>query len=147
MDYQKKNYNVNYGLLLRYLISGIAGGTTQIATLYIWVSVLGMQTYYLWGVALGFCLAAIVGFFLQKYWTFAHRNQQHLPHWQFALYVLIALGGLCLNTLTLYIGKRILEQAGIDFFHFWYLIVQVAAIALVSVLSFLVNYFITFRSI
>ena len=45
-----------YGFLLRYAITGATGGVLQTFWLYVWVSLLGLRDYYLWGLVVGFCL-------------------------------------------------------------------------------------------
>ena len=51
--------------LLRYGITGVAGGVIQIAFLYVWVSFLGLQNSYLVGLVFGFIIALVVSFLLQ----------------------------------------------------------------------------------
>lgn len=119
----------------------------QTFILYVWVSVLGLKDYYLWGLVVGFCITLIVTFNLQKYWTFAGRSQQHRTHRQLVLYALTALGSLALNTLLLFLSKQLLEGLGYDFFHVWYLVMQVLIIFVVAFASFLVNYFVTFKEL
>jgi putative flippase GtrA len=134
-----------YALMFRYGISGVTGAVLQTLILYIWVSILGLQAHYLWGLVVGFCITIVVSFNLQKYWTFAGRAHHHMPHRQFVFYTLTALGGLGLNTILLYFSKVIIERLGLDFFHVWYLIAQVIIIFIVAICTFLANYFITFK--
>lgn len=135
-----------WGFIIRYGISGVLAASVQVLVLYVWVSVLGLQAQYLLGVVLGFCCGSVVGFFLQKYWTFAHFPHHHAPRRQFVLYVLVGLAALGLNALLLNASKLLLEAMGFNFFHIWYLVAQVVVIFLVAVLSFLFNKFVTFKS-
>ncbi len=132
--------------LMRYGISGALAGGVQTFILYVWVSILGLQTQYLRGVVVGFCTATIVGFSLQKYWTFAYREQHYLPHQQFIFFILLAFSSLGLNVFLLRISKGIFESIGLNFFHIWYLVAEAGVILCVAALSFFINYLIIFRS-
>ena len=136
-----------YSFLLRYGITGVIGGVLQTFWLYVWVSLLGLRDYYLWGLVVGFCLILGVTFNLQKHWTFKGRSHQHRTHRQLLLYGLTALSGLGLNTVLLFLSKRILEGLGFDFFHVWYLLAQVVIIFVVAFASFVTNYFVTFKEV
>ncbi len=134
----------NYWFLLRYALVGISGGVLQTATLYVWVEILHLQAYYLSGSAVGFCLALMLTFTLQKYWTFKD-YEQTLFERQFIWYTLFALINLGANILLLRTSKLALEALGLDFFHVWYLMAQIGIIVTLALLSFVANYFITFR--
>ncbi len=134
-----------FSLIVRYGVSGVVGAVVQISSLYFWVSVLGLRTHYLWGVVVAFCLAVVVAFLLQKYWTFADRVHHHMLPRQFVIYALTALGSLACNTLFMHITKVVLESRQIDFFDTWYLVAQAVIIFIAAIFSFLVNYFITFK--
>lgn len=133
-------------LLGRYLIAGATGGAIQTLGLYLWVSVLGLTADYLWGVVIAYCVALVVTFVLQKYWTFRDRTHTMLAR-QMVSYTAISLGNLGINTLILYLGKVLLEAAGFDFFHGWYLFVQVFAVGVAALAAFLANYHVTFRHV
>jgi putative flippase GtrA len=135
----------NYLFLVRYGIVGLTGGLIQTSVLYLWVSVLLLQKYYLIGAVVGFCLALAVTFLLQKHWTFQNPSSEHVKK-QFFSYTLIALVSLGLNIFLLHISKGILEHYGFDFFRVWYLLAQVAIIGFIAVLSFIANNFLTFRT-
>lgn len=135
-----------YSFVIRYGIAGVCGAFLQTSTLYIWVSVLGFQNHYLWGVVIGFSIALLVTFLLQKYWTFRDRPHHHVIHLQFFFYIVAALIALGMNALLLHLSKQALEGLGFDFFHGWYLGAQIIIIFVVAVGSFLMNYFITFKA-
>lgn len=140
-----EDYIRKYSFIVRYGITGGIGGALQTFVLYIWVSVLGLTAYYLWGLVIGFCITLGVSFTLQKYWTFSYRAQHHMPRRQFVFYGLTALASLGLNALLLFLSKEVLESLGVDFFKIWYLVAQVVIIFVVALLSFLFNYFVTFK--
>jgi putative flippase GtrA len=131
-------------LVARYALIGAGGAALQIGTFYVWISVLHLETHYLFGsiVSLGVALIATFGF--QKYWTFKDTAHTRIPT-QFASYVLVACGNLLLNIVLLRMAKFAADATGIDFFHTWYLVAQAGIVLFVALLSFLANYFFTFR--
>lgn len=131
--------------LLRYGIVGVIGGIIQTLTLYVWVDVLRLEAYYLAGATMGFFAALLVTFTLQKYWTFRDHARAKLQR-QFFSYTVIALLTAGFNISLLHLSKILLERFGLDFFRMWYVLAQVLIIAVIAVLSFLANYFITFRA-
>jgi len=131
---------------IRYGISGATGGAIQVVGLYIWVSLLGFEAQYLWGVVIAYCIAVVVTFVLQKYWTFRNYDHETVVK-QMVWYTAVSLGNLGVNTLILHLGKLALEARGLDFFNGWYLVVQVVAVGTAAILSFLSNRYITFRSV
>lgn len=133
----------HYLFLLRYGLVGVCGGVIQTTTLYMWVDILHLETFYLVGAVVGFCLALITTFTLQKYWTFVDHAREHIQR-QFFSYTLIALGNLGLTLFGLHVSRIAFEASGIAFFHVWYLVAQITIIVILSALSFLANYFITF---
>ncbi len=129
--------------LMRYIVSGIVGVLIQIATLYIWVTILGFKDSYLWGVVIGFCIALAVSFVLQKYWTF--RDFEHRKaRTQIVFYTAVALLNLFLNTVLLHRINILFASFGQDFFHVWYLVAQMVVLLALSVMSFMLNRSITF---
>jgi putative flippase GtrA len=132
-------------LLVRYGISGVTGGVIQTIGLYLWVSVLGFMAGYLWGVVIAYLVALVVTFALQKYWTFRDHSHKVLAR-QMAMYTVVSLGNLAINALIVFLGKQAFTAAGIDFFHGWYLLVQVFAVGVAALAAFLANYRFTFRA-
>jgi len=131
-------------LLVRYLISGLAGGAIQTVFLYMWVDILGWESTFLTGVVVGFLIALVAVFLLQKYWTFRDRSHEGSRR-QFAWYTAVALCNLWLTTYLMQVAKAFVESQHGDFFHIWYLLAQVAIIGVVAGASFAANYLITFR--
>ena len=83
---------------------------------------------------------------MQKYWTFREYSRALIAR-QMSWYIIVSLVNLGLNTLMLHAGKVLLESDGLNFFHIWYLVVQVFAVGVCAVTGFLLNRFITFRSV
>jgi putative flippase GtrA len=136
--------DARFGLLIRYGLSGLIGAAIPIIFLYGWVTVLGFKSTYLFGLGLGFIVALIVTFALQKYWAFRDRVADRTLH-QLLSYSAVAFAGLTINTLLLALTKASFEHFGIDFFNRWYLIAQIVIIAVVSMFNFAMNYLFTFQ--
>ena len=130
--------------LVRYGISGALGGLTQVVVIYLWVSVLGLQSHYLWGAVVGFAIALVQSFAMQKYWTFRDHSHDMVGR-QIFFYVLASLFTLGLTTVLLHTGRVFIENLGYNYFHIWYLVVQVCTVLIAAVFSFSANWFITFR--
>ena len=131
---------------IRYVMVGLLGIGIQTSTLYLWVDVIGLRTWYLAGLVVGFCLSLLVSFTLQKYWTFGDNVHERAPR-QFVWYTGIALASLAANALLLVFSKGVIEYLGFDFFHLWYLGAQVCITGAVAFLSFVVNRLITFKDV
>jgi putative flippase GtrA len=130
--------------LIRYGLSGLAGGLTQTVVLYVWVTVLGFTDTYLWGLVLGFMAALALSFMLQKFWAFRDRESKRSPQ-QFFSYTAVALSGLALNALLLALAKDLFDASGVDFFGGWYVFVQLVIVGIVSLFNFCMNFLFTFR--
>lgn len=130
--------------LFRYGISGVVGGAIQTLFLFFWVSVLGLERTYLFGLGLGFVLALAVNFVLQKYWAFRD-NERNRTSRQLLSYTVVALSGLALNALLLAGAKGVFELYSFDFFSGWYLLAQIAIVGIVAIFNFSMNFLFTFR--
>ncbi len=84
--------------------------------------------------AIGFMLAVINNFLLNKYWTF--HDYRTLSTLQFSKYAIISVIGLSLNSVFLYLLNRFLR---IPFY--W---AKLLATALVFLWNFIINSYITF---
>lgn len=133
-------------LLIRYGIIGVSAILIQIVALYIWVSLLGFHAWYLLGVVIGFVIALVFAFLMQKYWTFKDHDPTTRTR-QFLIYTGVSVGTLVLNVLLLALTKALFESWSVAFFEAWYLVAQVLILGLCAVVSFVVNRFITFRKV
>lgn len=136
----------NLGLLVRYAIVGATGAVIQTLTLYIWVTLAGLEEIYLVGAVVGFLLALFTSFILQKFWTFRDRVM-HRTRRQFTWYGAVAVGNVLINVGVLTVAKWLFISMNIDFFNGWYLLVQISTVCFASGMSFLINYFFTFKGI
>jgi putative flippase GtrA len=114
-------------VIVRFIISGGTGATTDLILLYILNTVCGIQ--YLLSSVLAFLLAFCVSFTLHKFWTFKSHEEE--THKQVALYLCSSLFGLCLNTLFMYIF--------VGHFHIAVMLSQIFAGALVACSSFFIS--------
>lgn len=119
--------------ILKFLASGTIGVSVNL-TIFHALYAIGVP--YLAGSALAFLVALVVGFLLQKYWTFEDCARESLRA-QFALYAMLALGNLALNTGIVY--------ALVGRFGMHYLVAQAIGAAIVAVESFFVYQLFIFR--
>jgi glycosyltransferase involved in cell wall biosynthesis/putative flippase GtrA len=121
-------------ILLRYLIAGLTGASTQIGLLYVFTDIAGF--WYIYSSLLAFTIAIIMSFSLQKFWTFADRETGKIHH-QFARYIGVAIMGIFINTAFMYVL--------VDIFGIWYIFSQVIAGGIIAVLNFLMYKFFIFN--
>jgi putative flippase GtrA len=107
-------------------MSGAIGLTVNLG-IFRALYVLGVP--YLIGSIAAFLVALVVGFILQKYWTFEERTNER-AHKQFMLYSTLALCNLVVNTLVVYL---LVEHALVH-----YLVAQTVGAGLVAAVSYFV---------
>ena len=112
---------------LRYLVSGSIGLSVNLGLYRALVQFVHAQ--YLVGSVIAVSVSTIVGFLLQKYWTFEERSHERAPL-QFTLYALIAILNIGLNTLVVFILVNTLGAH--------YLLAQATAAGVVALGSFFV---------
>ncbi len=121
-------------ILLRYLVAGITGASTQIGLLYIFTDVL--YFWYLYSSVFSFLAAIIVSFLLQKFWTFADNKTGQMQN-QFFKYIGVAIFGLLINTLSMFVL--------VDFLDLWYILAQIITGAFIAIINFLMYKFFIFN--
>ncbi len=83
--------------IIRYLFSGGIGFLTNIGLLALFL--VAFKLFYPIAVTLSFSLSVVVGFLLQKYFTFRDSRQEgSLLGKQFSAFVAVSLGNIALNT-------------------------------------------------
>lgn len=120
--------------MARYGISGIAAICANLATLFVATHFFGV--WYIWSAFIAFVASILVGFTLQKYWTFRNATNGR-THKELANYFLVAVAGNLLGILLLYVFTSV--------FGIWYLFSQIIGLGIVAVLSFLANKHFTFK--
>lgn len=112
---------------VRYIVSGGTAALTNLCLFFVLVHVLSVQ--YLIASALAFSAGIATSFILHKFWTFNNQEISHM-HFQFALYMVITLGNLLVNTLLVYIF--------VDWFNILSLLAQLLAGAIIAVTSYFI---------
>jgi putative flippase GtrA len=114
--------------LIRFLISGGLAAVVNLSVLYILTDWFGW--WYLTSATVSFFVSILVGFMLQKFWTFNHHQNHHPTHKQFLLYLIWML---------LYLGLNIgLMYLLVDGFDLNYLVSQFITSGGLATLSFFV---------
>jgi dolichol-phosphate mannosyltransferase len=121
--------------ILRYLSSGCIGVIANLGLLYIFADVLGV--HYLVSSVLAVSFSTVLGFLLQKYWTFKAHSKEGTKR-EFSLYVGVAVINIVLNTLIVYLL--------VDFVGFHHLPAQFAGAATVAVSSYVIYQRVIFRT-
>lgn len=118
---------------MRYAIAGGVGVVANAATLYVATEFFGL--WYLASAVVAYVVGLIVAFSLQKFWTFhQHAGNMRL---QFTTYTAVSLVNLVLNLSFLYVAVELLGL--------WYFGSQLFVLAIMALLSFLVNRNFTFK--
>jgi len=122
-------------MVVRYVISGGTAAVVDLSVLYILNSLIGI--HYLPAAIFAFLTAFSVSFTLQKFWTFKSHSTENM-HSQVAIYLVVSLFGLVLNTLFMYIF--------VDFFHIFVLLSQVFVGLIVACCTFPLSRYIVFKN-
>lgn len=109
----------------RFVISGGTAFSVNLILLYIFTDFFGF--WYIYSATLSFTIALLVGFSMNKMWTFKD-NLANQIHRQFPLYLLINVFNLILNNSMLYL---LVEEFGM-----WYILAQALASVLIAFESF-----------
>ena len=118
--------------VLKYLISGGSAAVVNLSVLYVSTDIL--HVWYLASSVLANILAFFVSFFLQKFWTFNNASVE-LVKKQLALYLLVAVINLGINTLLMFMF--------VEYVELHYLLAQIVTSGLIAIESFFVyQYFI-----
>lgn len=112
-------------ILLRYLIAGFTGAGTQIGLLYVFTDIVGF--WYIYSSLLAFIAAIMVSFTLQKFWTFADKEIKKVHH-QFVRYLVVAILGIFINTICMYLL--------VDILGLWYIFAQIITGGVIAVFNF-----------
>ncbi len=119
---------------LKFGVVGASGMALDFATTYFFKEIVKIQKYV--ANAIGFTLAAISNYILNRVWTFESHNPD--ISFEFLKFFIVSLIGLGINTLILYILVSKYKKP----FYFSKLI----SIGIVMVWNFFVNWVITFTS-
>lgn len=112
--------------IIKYGITGMVGLSTNLSVTYLSFEKIGLDAIV--SSSVGLSVSMVVGFILQKFWTFKEHSLTRVPK-QFTLYVGVALVCLLIN----YVVVSFIISIGI-----YYLIAQTISIGIVAVFTFLV---------
>lgn len=123
----------DHGLLMRYIVSGVAGIAANALTFYIANEILGL--WYLLAIVPAFVVGLTAPFLLQKYWTFKKRDGS----WRFQVgnYLLISVINLGINAALVYLLVSVLGV--------WPTAGQFFSLGVIAVTGFVFNYLVTFN--
>lgn len=124
-----------YREFFKYALVGVTGTVINLLFLYIFTSVLGI--YYLLSATFSFIIAVTNNYFLNKVWTFGEKIR-HKVFTKWGKFLAISIIGLGVNLIFLFFFTSVL---GI-----YYLVSQVFAIILATIVNFLGNKFWTFSN-
>lgn len=110
----------------RYFVCGITAAAVNIFSLYIFTDWFGI--WYLYSSIIAFFVALVVSFTLQKFIVFKDKKTEKIHH-QFYKFLVVAILGVVLNTLLVYLFTDILNV--------WYILSQVLAGIFVMVQNFI----------
>ena len=119
--------------LFAYGLVGLLGMIIDFATTWICKEKFHLNKYF--SNALGFTLAVLNNFLLNRYWTF--QNFNHSFNEQILKFILVSLVGLGLNTFFLYLFLNYIRK------NFYYL--KLLVIGIVFFWNYFINYYFTFN--
>lgn len=111
--------------LIRFGIVGVIAAFVDVGVLVALKELLHVDV--LLASAISFCVSVTVNYLLSMSFVFKSKNQSKLK--EFIIFVILSVGGLCLNQLVLWIGIR--------FTSVYYLIVKLLAMVIVPVYNFI----------
>ena len=118
---------MRYRIYFKYIIAGGTAAFVDLSFLVFFKELFGF--HYLLAAVFAFIIAFCVSFILQKFWTFSDGRMEGV-HRQAAVYLMIALANLFMNTLLMYLF--------VDVVHVWYLFSQIMAAGLIALVSFFI---------
>ena len=119
--------NEDHYKLLRYITSGGTAAFINIFLLYLLTEF--FKFWYLLSTVASFIVAFIFSFILQKFWTFTD-NSKARTHKQLAIYLIVAVTNLLINTSIIYL---LVEYVGV-----WYIWAQIMSGATIALYSFFI---------
>jgi putative flippase GtrA len=125
----------NFGLVLRYAVSGFSGVVANLIVFTLLVEWLAV--WYISAALIGFVAAYLVTFSLHKWWTFDATTPDRTA-FQSVLYLASALGTLVINTALLYVF--------VELFAITPVVAQFISLGISAVLSFVFTSQVTFHA-
>ena len=113
--------------VIRFIIAGGSAFSVNIFFLYIFTEFFGL--WYIFSATIAFMLSFLVGFSLNKFWTFAESSADFI-HSQMFIYLSVNLINLAINNALLYFM--------VESFAIWYILAQALTSILIAFESFFV---------
>lgn len=120
--------------LLKFGIVGVSGMVIDFGLTYLCKEKLKWNRYI--ANSIGFSTAVVNNFLINRYWTFSDSTVHNTPR-QFTSFALIALAGLGLNNLIVFLFHK---KAGLNFY-----VAKLIAIAIVFIWNYFANIYFTFK--
>lgn len=111
--------------LIKFGIVGVIAAVTDVGVLVILKELLHMDV--LIASTISFCVSVTVNYLLSMTFVFKSKGESKLR--EFIVFVLLSIGGLCLNQLILWIGVK--------FTSVYYLIIKLLAMIIVPIYNFI----------
>lgn len=132
-DFFFKNWH-HFKQIARFVISGGIAAAVNLTVLYILTDWLGI--WYLFSTILAYVVSFLIGFFLQKFWTFEN-DKKDVLYAQMALYLFLVLFNLVINIVLMYVL--------VDLLGLWYMLAQFLIIGLIAAWDFMAYKFLVFK--
>ena len=111
--------------LIKFSIVGIIAAFIDVGLLVILKELISVNVFI--ASAVSFCISVTVNYILSMSFVFKSKNNGKLK--EFTIFVILSIGGLCLNQIILWIGVK--------FMSVYYLIVKFIAMVIVPIYNFL----------
>jgi dolichol-phosphate mannosyltransferase len=111
--------------VVRFVVSGGLTALVNLIVLFVLTDLAGI--WYLASSVIAFIVAVVVNFFLQKVWTFRDTERARMGK-KAALFLLVSLGHLTLNTVSMYVLVDILSV--------WYLAAQCIVMLVLALVTY-----------
>lgn len=111
--------------LLRFAIVGVIAAFVDVGVLIVLKEMLHIDV--LLSSAISFCVSVTVNYLLSMSFVFKSKKQSKIK--EFIMFVLLSVGGLCLNQVILWIG--------VTFTNIYYLIVKLITMIIVPIYNFI----------
>ena len=110
--------------IIRFGIVGVIATALDFGVLVVLKELLNMDV--LIASAISFCVSVAVNYILSMAFVFKSKNENKVK--EFIVFILLSIGGLCLNQLILWVGVK--------FTSVYYLVVKIFALVIVPIYNF-----------
>lgn len=111
--------------LIKFAIVGVIAAFVDVGVLVLLKELLHMEV--LFSSAISFCVSVTVNYLLSMSFVFESKKQSRIK--EFCIFVVLSVGGLCLNQLILW--------AGVNYTSIHYLVIKILAMVIVPIYNFI----------